>query len=71
MAPDVLRRVQEARLREAVDRAYRGSGFFRRRFDAVGIAPGDITSLDDLPRLPLFRKADLRANEAEHPPIGD
>jgi len=71
MAPDALRTLQEARLREAVDRAYRGSRFFRRRFDAAGVGPGDVTSLDDLPRLPLFRKADLRANEAEHPPIGD
>jgi len=71
MAPDALRTLQEARLAEAVDRAYRGSGFFRRRFDAASVGPGDISSLDDLPRLPVFRKADLRANEAEHPPIGD
>src|SRR5436309_6887893 len=71
MAPDELRRLQTARLQEAVQRAYDAGGFFRRRFDAAGIAPPDIRGLDDLTRLPVFRKADLRANEAEFPPVGD
>ncbi len=66
-----LRRLQEERLREAVRRAWDGAGFFRRRFADAGVHPDDIASLDDLRRLPVFRKADLRANEAEHPPIGD
>jgi phenylacetate-CoA ligase len=66
-----LRRLQEERLREAVHRAWEGSGFFRRRFEDAGVHPDDIRTLDDLPRLPVFRKADLRRNEAEHPPIGD
>jgi len=71
MAPDDLCRVQTERLREAVQRAYEQSGFFRRRFDAAGVSPADVRGLDDLARLPLFRKADLRENETEFPPIGD
>ena len=71
MAPDALRRVQTQRLREAVERAHRGSGFFRRRLDAAGVSPADVRDLDDLVRLPVFRKADLRENEAEFPPVGD
>jgi phenylacetate-CoA ligase len=66
-----LGRLQEERLREAVHRAWEGSGFFRRHFEDAGLHPDDIRTLDDLPRLPVFRKADLRRNEAEHPPIGD
>jgi phenylacetate-CoA ligase len=66
-----LRRLQEERLREAVHRAWECSGFFRRRFEDAGVRPDEIRTLDDLPRLPVFRKADLRRNEAEHPPIGD
>jgi phenylacetate-CoA ligase len=71
IAPDQLRRVQTERLREAVQRAYDGSGFFRRRFDAAGVSPTDVRGLDDLARLPVFRKADLRENEAEFAPVGD
>jgi phenylacetate-CoA ligase len=63
--------LQADRLQEAMHRAYEGSAFFRRRFDAAGVAPDDVKSVDDLPAVPRFRKDDLRANEAEHPPLGD
>ena len=66
-----LRELQTRRLQDAVHSAYDGSGFFRRRFDAAGIGPADIVAIDDLPRIPLFTKADLRENEAAFPPIGD
>lgn len=66
-----LRLIQEERLREAVARVWDHAPFFRRRFEAAGVAPDDIKTLDDLPRLPAFRKDDLRRNEAERPPIGD
>ena len=66
-----LRHLQEDRLREAVARAFEGAPFFRRRFEAAGVAPDDVKTLDDLARLPVFRKDDLRRNEAEHPPVGD
>jgi phenylacetate-CoA ligase len=66
-----LRLLQEERLREALARVWDGAPFFRRRFEAAGMAADDVKTLDDLASLPLFRKDDLRANEAEHPPIGD
>jgi len=71
MPTEELRRVQTRRLKEAVQRAHDGSGFFRRRFDAAGVSPADVRGLDDLARLPVFRKADLRENEAALPPVGD
>ena len=71
MPREKLRELQLERLREAVERAYTGSGFFRRRFDEAGVGPDDFTSLDDLGRLPRFQKQALRDNEAEYPPIGD
>jgi phenylacetate-CoA ligase len=71
MPREQLRALQEERLRAAVARAYEGAGFFRRRFDAAGVGPADITTLDDLPKLPSFRKQELRESEAEHPPVGD
>lgn len=71
MPREQLRKVQSERLQDAVQRAYENDGFYRRRFDAAGISPDDITSVDDITTLPPFVKADLRANEAEHPPVGD
>ncbi len=71
MPRDELRVLQDERLREAVHRAYEHAGFFRRRFDAAGVRPDDVKSVDDLQSLPPFVKNDLRANEAEVPPIGD
>jgi phenylacetate-CoA ligase len=68
--PD-LSLLQEERLREAVQRAWAGAPFFRRRFEAAGIGPDDVKTLDDLPGLPICRKDDLRRSEAEHPPVGD
>ncbi len=66
-----LRLLQEERLREAVGRAYSGAPFWRRRMDAAGVGPDDVKTLDDLGRLPLVAKDDLRASEAECPPLGD
>ena len=66
-----LRLLQEERLREALARVWDGAPFFGRRFEAPGIALDDVKTLDDLAALPVFRKDDLRRNEAEHPPIGD
>jgi phenylacetate-CoA ligase len=66
-----LRLVQEERLREALARVWEEAPFYRRRFETAGVAPDDVKTLDDLARIPVFRKDDLRRNEAEHPPIGD
>jgi phenylacetate-CoA ligase len=71
MPRDRLRALQEERLREAVRRAWDGAPFFRRRFEAAGVHPEDVRTLEDLRRLPVCRKADLRASEAENPPVGD
>jgi phenylacetate-CoA ligase len=71
MPRDKLLELQTQRMQEAVDRAYAGSGFYRRRMQAAGVKPGDIVSAAEVAALPPFTKADLRANEAEYAPIGD
>jgi phenylacetate-CoA ligase len=45
--------------------------FFRRKLEAARIAPRDVRRLDDLRAIPTTVKDDLRASEAEHPPLGD
>ena len=49
---------------------YEKSGFYREKWDAAGVEPSRISSLEDLRRLPLLRKHELRAEQAEHPPFG-
>jgi phenylacetate-CoA ligase len=65
-----LEALQLKRLQEAVGTAYDRVPFFRQRFDAAGVRPDEIASVADLRRLPVFDKADLRADEAAHPPVG-
>ena len=57
-----LRDVQSARLREKVAYVAERVPFYRERFAAHGIAPEDVHSVDDLPRLPFTTKSDLRDN---------
>jgi phenylacetate-CoA ligase len=54
--PEQMTTMQERRLRTIVDHAYAHSPYYRRHLDAHGIAPSEIKSLADLPRLPIFRR---------------
>lgn len=57
-----LRALQSERLRRIVAYAYERVPFYRRKFDEAGIQPSQITSRDDLPKLPFTRKSDFREN---------
>ena len=69
MPREQLRALQDERLHVAVERAYE-TVFHQRRFDAIGVTPDDIKGVDDIGKLPLCFKDDLRADEIEHPPVG-
>jgi phenylacetate-CoA ligase len=55
-----LLQLQLERLQAATNRAYKNVAFYRRIFDELGVVPEQIQSLDDLQRLPLTTKEDLR-----------
>jgi len=57
LEPIILRR-----LKATLDRVYGNVPFYRKKFEANGITPADIQSLDDLKRLPFTTKEDLRDN---------
>ena len=57
---DELRALQLERLRWSLDHAYRHVAHYRAKFDAAGVRPEDLKSLDDLARFPFTTKADLR-----------
>jgi len=62
LSVDELRTHQLARLQTTVRAAYENVPHYRAALDSVGFAPDDLKSFDDLSRLPLTTKHDLRAN---------
>jgi phenylacetate-CoA ligase len=59
---DELRSRQLERLQATVTAAYERVPHYRKAFDAKGIGPGDLRSLEDLRHFPFTAKADLRDN---------
>ncbi len=70
MSRNDLEALQLARLKWQVNRCYHGSGFYRERFDAAGVLPTDINTLDDIRRVPFVRKEELRDEQAQYPFLG-
>lgn len=60
MSRDRLQELQLRRLRKTVERVFNRVPHYRRAFQARGIEPGDIRSLDDLANLPFTVKQDFR-----------
>jgi phenylacetate-CoA ligase len=52
--------LQLQRLRATLHHAYENNPAYRKKFDAAGVRPDDLRSLDDLARFPFTTKADLR-----------
>lgn len=60
LAVEQLRALQLDRLRATVARAYERVALFRGRMQDRHLTPDDVASLDDIARLPLYVKNDLR-----------
>ena len=59
---DYLHALQSARLIKMVENCYNNVPFYKKKFDEIGLLPGDIHSIDDITKLPLTVKQDLRDN---------
>lgn len=57
-----IKKIQLERLKLTVRRLYENVPFYRSAFKSRGVSPDDIRSLDDLKRLPMVSKHDLREN---------
>lgn len=68
--PEVIARKQLTRLQDRAWSAYKVP-FFRRRWDAAGFHPSQVTSLDDLWRAPSYTVDDIRHSIDDHMPWGD
>jgi phenylacetate-CoA ligase len=59
---DQLEALQFERLQSILAHAYANVAHFRNSFDAAGVKPDDLNSLDDLAKFPFTVKTDLRDN---------
>ena len=66
MSTEEIRDQQLARIKKQVKHAYDNVEFYRKKFDDIGLKPGDIRSLEDIGKIPFTVKDDLR----DHYPYG-
>jgi len=60
------------RLQQVCAYAWENAPFYRRKWEEAGFHPSQLKSLEDFEaRVPVVRKADLRAAQEAHPPFGD
>lgn len=57
-----LRKLQNERLIKLVERLYKQVPFYKRQFDEAGLKPSDIKRVEDLHKIPITKKTDLRDN---------
>jgi len=61
-----MEKIQINRLQETLHKVYENVPYYKEKFDEVGVHPRDITSLQDVKKLPFLEKSDMR----EHYPFG-
>lgn len=58
-------------LREHLQHAYAHSAYYRQSFDAAGVHPDQVKTLDDIRRFPFINKQVVRGRQEAAPPFGD
>ena len=64
-----VRELQNRRFLETVAAGWK-NGFYAPRWRAAGLEPGDIKSLDDIVKLPVFTSDDIKDDQRDHAPFG-
>jgi phenylacetate-CoA ligase len=67
---DELYAIQDRQFRRLVARGWE-IPFYHRLWSAKGLEKGDVRSLADITKLPVYDKTDLMESIAQHPPCGD
>jgi phenylacetate-CoA ligase len=57
-----LKNIQSERLKDVAEYVYQNNPVYKKKFDAAGIKPWEIKSIDDIKKLPFTVKEDLRDN---------
>ena len=66
MSKEEIEALQLERLKDQVKHAYENVPMYKRKFDEIGLKPGDIKTLQDASKIPFTVKNDLR----DHYPYG-
>ncbi|WP_323035048.1 phenylacetate--CoA ligase family protein [Pararhodobacter sp.] len=68
---DQTRAVQDQKIAAVAPFLYENSAFYRRRFDKLGVAPTDLTSVESLiANWPVVTKQEMMDDARAHPPYG-
>ena len=70
MAPEDRLELIAAKLQGQTAWAYERSPFYRKRWDAAGFHPSQFRTIDDMRRIPIITKEDLRQDLIDNPPFG-
>ena len=67
---DRVRDLQNERFLRCVEHAW-NNPFYRKRWRAAGLEPGDVTSIDDSHKIPTYNSDDVKRDQLENPPFGE
>ena len=68
---DEIKAIQNDKIAAVAPFLYENSAFYRRRFDRLGLVPGDLRTVEDLiGRWPVVDKLEMVEDAAVHPPYG-
>jgi phenylacetate-CoA ligase len=62
LSTEEISEFRDRRLADFVRRCFDNSPFYRRRFEEAGLGPDDVKGLDDIARLPVLTKEEVREN---------
>ena len=62
MSRDEAAALQSEKLVRVVERVYKDSPFYARKFRKIGLEPGDIKGIEDISKIPFTTKEELREN---------
>jgi len=62
LSSEGIRGIQLTRLKALVNHAYENVPYYHKKFEQLGLKPTDIRTADDLTKLPILTKKDIRAN---------
>jgi phenylacetate-coenzyme A ligase PaaK-like adenylate-forming protein len=65
ISEDEAQAFRDQRLRNFVQHCFQNVPFHRRRFEEAGVAPGDIKGLEDMARLPVLTKSQVKERSME------
>jgi phenylacetate-CoA ligase len=60
--PPQLKELQERRLQALIEHVYNNVAFYRTRFDQLKLKPADIRTTEDLQKIPILTKEDVKNN---------